>query len=594
VSDGELLLVAGALLAAGIAASLLAARVRLPGLLLFLALGMAIGSDGTGWIDFENYELARSIGVIALALILFEGGLTAGFDVIRPVLRPALGLALVGTFLTAAITGFAAAWLFDLSTLEGLLLGSIIASTDGAAIFSVLRGSTLRRRLAHTLEGEAGFNDPVAVLLVIGFVEWIEQPDFGVVDMAALFAFEVGVGLVAGVAVGWLAMQGLRRARLDTPGLYPVASLATAALAFGVADALHGSGFLAVYLAGLALGSANIPAKRTITVFHQGLGWVAQIVMFLALGLLVFPSRLDEVWVEGTVLALVLVFFARPVATFLSTALDPFSARERTVLSWAGLRGAVPVVLATFPVIDEVPGSREFFNIVFFAVVISTLVQGATFEPLAKRLGVTTSEPALPRPLTEMGTDRRLGAELVEYPVGADDAVVGRLVRELGLPRDALLSVIVRGSEAILPRGSTRVEAGDRLHVMVRSEVAARMAELLDRWHIGPLAADTRPPREVLGASGVFTSRPWDDERDGDPAFPEELFGVPVRDHLRTRRDRPGSLLVLADGRFALTGPTVAAGGARQVQAYARRRLARETDETARAWWQEVIGALAR
>ena len=332
MSDGELILVAGALLAAGIAASLLAARVRLPGLLLFLGLGMAIGSDGAGWIEFDNYEFARTIGVFALALILFEGGLTAGFDAIRPVLRPALGLALVGTFVTAAITGLAAAWLFELSILEGLLLGSIIASTDGAAVFSLLRGSTLRRRLAYTLEGEAGFNDPVAVLLVIGFVEWIQEPGYGVADMAQLFVVEVGIGLAAGVAVGWLAAQGLRRARLDTPGLYPVATLATAALAFGVADALHGSGFLAVYLAGLALGSAHIPAKRTVIVFHQGLGWVAQIVMFLALGLLVFPSRLDDVWVEGTVLALVLLFVARPIATFVGTALDSFSLRERIVL----------------------------------------------------------------------------------------------------------------------------------------------------------------------------------------------------------------------------------------------------------------------
>ncbi len=362
MSDGELILVAGALLAAGIAGSLLAARVRLPGLLLFLALGMVIGSDGAGWIEFgrgqDDYEFARTIGVVALALILFEGGLTAGFDAIRPVLRPALGLALVGTFVTAAITGLAAAWLFGFSTLEGLLLGSIIASTDGAAVFSILRGSTLRRRLAHTLEGEAGFNDPVAVLLVIGFVEWIQEPDYGLVDMALLFGVEVGIGLAAGVAVGWLSVQGLRRARLDTPGLYPVATLASAALAFGVADALHGSGFLAVYLAGLALGSANIPAKRTVTVFHQGLGWVAQIVMFLALGLLVFPSRLDDVWVEGTVLALVLLFVARPVATFAGTALDAFSVREKIVLGWAGLRGAVPVVLATFPVIDACPGLR--------------------------------------------------------------------------------------------------------------------------------------------------------------------------------------------------------------------------------------------
>lgn len=594
MSDGELILVAGALLGAGIAASLLAARVRLPGLLLFLGLGMAIGSDGLDWIEFNDYELARTIGVVALALILFEGGLTAGFDAIRPVLRPALGLALVGTFITAAITGLAAAWLFDLSILEGLLLGSIIASTDGAAVFSILRGSTLRRRLAHTLEGEAGFNDPVAVLLVIGFVEWIQEPDYGLVDMALLFGVEVGIGLAAGVAVGWLSVQGLRRARLETPGLYPVATLASAALAFGVADALHGSGFLAVYIAGLALGSANIPAKRTVTVFHQGLGWVAQIVMFLALGLLVFPSRLDNVWVEGTVLALVLLFVARPVATFAGTALDAFSVREKVVLGWAGLRGAVPVVLATFPVIDGVADSRMFFNIVFFAVVLSTLLQGTTFEPLAARLGVTTNEPALPRPLAETGTIRRLGAEIMEYPVSSEDAIAGRRVRDLGLPRDALVTVIVRGSEAVLPRGSTRVEADDRLHVVVRSEVAARMTDLLERWHSGPIGEEAKAPRELVGGSGVFTSRPWDEESDGDPADPRELLGVAVLDHVRTRRDRRGALLALADGRYAVTGPTLAAGGARQLQAYARRSLARETDETARAWWQEVIGALAR
>jgi cell volume regulation protein A len=598
MSDGELILVAGALLAAGIAASLLAARVRLPGLLLFLGLGMALGSDGTGLIDFgdtgNDYELARTIGIVALALILFEGGLTAGFDAIRPVLRPALGLALVGTFVTAAITGFAAAWLFDLSAIEGLLLGSIVASTDGAAIFSILRGSTLRRRLAHTLEGEAGFNDPVAVLLVIGFVEWIENDDFGVPEMLGLFVLELGIGLLVGAAVGWLAVQGLRRTRLDTPGLYPVATLATAAIAFGAADALHGSGFLAAYLAGLALGSAVIPARRTVTVFHQGLGWVAQITMFLALGLLVYPSELDAVWVEGTVLTLVLLFLARPIATFVGTALDHFSVRERVVLGWAGLRGAVPVVLATFPVIDGVPVSGEFFNIVFFAVVITTLLQGATFEPLAERLGVTTNEPALPRPLAESGTIRRLGAEVLEYPVAPEDALVGHRVRELRLPRDALLTVIVRGSEAVLPRGSTRVEGGDRLHVVVRTEVANEMEDVIERWRSGPLISDRKPTRELVSSPGVFTSRPWNPQEDGDPGHPSELLGVYVRDHLRTRRDRPGALLVLADGRYAVTGPTLAVGASRQLQAYARRRLAHEADDTARAWWQEVIGALAR
>ena len=593
MSDGELILVAGALLAAGIAASLLAQRIRLPGLLLFLGLGMVIGSDGLDWIDFYDYELARTIGIVALALILFEGGLIAGFDEIRPVLRPALSLALVGTFVTAAITGMAAVWLFDLDTLQGLLLGSIIASTDGAAIFALLRGSTLRRKLARTLEGEAGFNDPVAVLLVIGFIDWIQKPDYGVADMAVLFAEELVVGAVVGVAVGWLAVQGLQRTRLDSTGLYPVASLATAAVAFGAADTLHGSGFLAVYVAGLVLGSARIPAKRTVTVFHQGLAWVAQISMFLALGLLVFPSDLGGEAVEGTALALVLVLVARPAATFLSTAFERFSTAERVVLGWAGLRGAVPVVLATFPVIEGVSRSEEFFNIVFFAVVISTILQGTTFEPLAKRLGVTTSEPALPRPLAETGTIRRLGAEVVEFPVGPDYALVGRRVRELGLPRDALLSVIVRGEEAVLPRGSTRIEAGDRLHLVVRIEVAKRMNEVVERWEVGPVGPPPMERQAGVGAA-VFSSRPWDDERDGDAAYPEEVDGVAVHEHLRTRRDKGGALVSLTDGRYAVTGPTLALGGAKQIQAYARRRLTRETDDTIRAWWQEVIGALAR
>ena len=594
MSDGELILVAAALLAAGIGASLLASRIRLPGLLLFLAIGMAIGSDGLGWIAFNDYELARTIGVVALALILFEGGLSAGFDEIRPVLRPSLSLAIVGTLGTAVICGFAATWLFDLSTLEGMLLGAIISSTDGAAIFALLRESTLRRKLARTLEGEAGFNDPVAVLLVIGFIEWIQnEPDYGVLDLVGLFVTEMGIGAAVGVAVGWLAVRGLRTAKLASPGLYPVATLATAGLAFGGATTLHGSGFLAAYLAGLALGSARIPAKQTVTVFHQGLAWVAQIVMFLALGLLVFPSQLDDVWVEGIALTLLLVFFARPLSAALATAFDRFTAGERLVLGWAGLRGAVPVVLATFPVIEGLDPDREFFNIVFFAVVISTLLQGTSVEWLARRLGVTTSEPALPRPLIETGTVRRLGAEIVEYPVGPDDAIVGQLVRELGLPRDALLSVIVRGDEALLPRGSTRIEAADRLHVMVREEVAGDMPDLLERWRLGPVEIPTAHHAPLRAGTAVFTTRRWTDE-DGDAGFPKEVHGVRVDAQIRTRRDQRGALVLLEDGRFAVTGPLVAIGGPLQLQRYARRHLASEGDAAARAWWQEVIGALAR
>ncbi|HYP47844.1 MAG TPA: potassium/proton antiporter [Thermoleophilaceae bacterium] len=593
MSEGELVLTAAAMLTAGLGASLVASRIRLPGLLLFLALGMAIGSDGAGWIDFDDYEAARTIGVIALALILFEGGLTAGFDEIRPVLWSAVSLALAGTLVTAILAGLIASWLFGLPTLEGLLLGAIVASTDGAAIFALLRGSTLKRRLARTLEAESGLNDPVAILLVLGFIEWIEQPDYGLSDMVGLFAVQIGIGLTVGWLVGRAAVWALRELRLDTAGLYPVASMAAAGLAFGIADTLEGSGFLAVYLAGLALGSAAIPAKRTITIFHQGLASVAQIGLFLALGLLVFPSQLGDVWLEGTILALAVVFVARPLGAALATIGLGFSGLERFILGWAGLRGGVPVVLATFPVIAEVPGSLEFFNIVFFAVVISTLLQGTTFEPLARKLGATTNEPALPLPLAETGTIRRLGAEIVEYPVADNDAVVGRMVRELGLPRDALVNVIVRAGEAIPPRGSTRVEAGDRLHVLVRKEVADQFPSLLERWRSGPWeAAPLRRP-ERRGSSVIFSSRPWA-EPDGDPGHPSELLGLPVIEHLRTRRDTRGALVALADGRYAVTGPVLAVGAAGQLQRYARRRLRDAGSEAEHAWWQEVIGALAR
>src|SRR3954453_3465121 len=305
--DEHLILVAGALLAGGIIASLLANRVRVPSLVLFLGLGMAIGSDGLGWIDFGNYRIERTIGIIALALILFDGGLRAGFQEIRPVLGPSISLAVLGTGITAAITGLAAAWIYGRSPLGGLLLGAIVSATDGAAIFALLRGSTLRRRLARTLEGESGFNDPIAVLLVLGFIEWIKHADYGLVDMLWLLVRQLGIGLAAGVLVGWLAAEGFRRARLASAGLYPVASLAIAALAFGSAGSLHGSGFLAVYIAGLWLGSVNIPARQTITNFHDGMAWVAQIAMFLSLGLLVFPSSFGDVALKGTVLALVLV-----------------------------------------------------------------------------------------------------------------------------------------------------------------------------------------------------------------------------------------------------------------------------------------------
>jgi cell volume regulation protein A len=591
VHDGERLLIVGALLTAGLLASLLAARVRVPGLVLFLGVGMAVGTDGAGWIDFSDYNTARTVGIVALTLILFEGGLAAGFPEIRPVLGPALTLAVAGTLITAAITGLAAGLLFGFKTTDGLLLGAIVAGTDGAAIFALLRGSTLRRRLARTLEGESGMNDPIAVLLVLGFIQTLTHPHYGIADFLWLFVRQIVIGTAVGLGVGYLVTFALREARLATAGLYPVATLAAVALAYGAADTIHGSGFLAVYLVGLMLGSAAIPARQTIGAFHEGMAWVAQLSMFLVLGLLVFPHDLVGVAFEGTVLALILVFVARPVATVLCAAPFGFTVPEQVVLGWAGLRGAVPVVLATFPVIDGVPHSHEFFNIVFFVVLVSTIVQGTTFEPLAKRLGVTTDEPALPRPLAESGTIRALGAEVLEFPVVADDAIVGLAVRDLGLPREAVVNVIVRDGQAIPPRGSTRVAAGDRLHVLYREETSRALVSLTSSWRSGPIGPRARPPREMRSRSSVFTTRRWT-EADGDATRPATVSGQPVIDLLRLRRDEPGSLVVLADGRYAVCGAVVVVGARRQVTEWVERRM-RDAGEAERAWLRTVLGAVA-
>jgi cell volume regulation protein A len=596
VTDGQLILVAGALLAAGLLASLAAGRLRVPGLLLFLFLGMALGSDGLGWIAFSDYDLARTIGIIALALILFEGGLTAGLLEVRPVLAPAISLATVGTLVTAAVTGLTAAWLFDLTTSQGLLLGAVLASTDGAAIFALLRGSTLRRRLARTLEAESGLNDPIAVLLVIGLIEYETTDGYGLADALELLVRQIGIGAVVGVVVAAVMVWALRRAKLATGGLYPVATLATAALAFGGADALHGSGFLAVYVAGLGLGTAGIPAQQTVTVFHQGLAWVAQVTMFLALGLLVFPSHLDDVAVEGTVLAIVLVVIARPLAVAVSTLGFGYSWAERAVLSIAGLRGAVPVVLATFPVIAGVKGSSVIFDIVFFAVLISTLLQGLSFERVAAWLGATTTEPALPRPLAEAGTIRRLGAEILEYEIAHDDAAVGASVRDLGLPREAVVNVIVRDQEAIPPRGSTRLRAGDRLHVLLRSELSREIPGIVERWRTGPLGPAPRERAAPQGRPPLFSVRPGSSAASvaGSHARPDAVVGHEVVAQLRIRRDVPGALVALADGRYAVTGPLIAVGPRADLSGWARRRLRTlDADAAERVWLQNVVGALA-
>jgi potassium/hydrogen antiporter len=384
--DARLILVVGVLLAAAIAASLLASRLRFPALILFLGIGMLIGSDGFGWIDFADYQLARLIGTCALVLILFEGGLSAGWREIRPVLRPALLLAVGATIMTALIVGLVANWLFEFSLLEAFLLGAILSGTDGAAIFALLRGVALPSRLARTLEGEAGFNDPIAVLLVLGTIELIVSPGYGFWNALWFLTRELGVGLLAGLAVAWLARVSIRCAGSVPTSLALVGTLATAAIAYGSAGALNGSGFLAVYVAGLVVGDIELKDRPAVRAFHEGLASVAEIGMFLALGLLVFPSQLGSVAAKGLVLAVIVMLIARPIAVALATIGQDFTRLERALLGWAGLRGAIPVILATIPVIEHVPRSLQFFNIVFFAVLLSATVQGVTIGPLASRL----------------------------------------------------------------------------------------------------------------------------------------------------------------------------------------------------------------
>jgi cell volume regulation protein A len=593
LSDAELILVGGLLLGAGIAAAMVADRVRVPGLVLFLGLGMLVGSDGPGGVHFDDVELTRTLGTIGIVLILFEGGLSAGWDEIRPVLKPAISLAIVGTILTAAIAAVAAGLLFDLGTLEALIVGAAIAATDTAAILAVLRGSTLRRRIARTLEGESGLNDPIAVLLVTGFISLLEDPGYGIEDMVLGFAGELVIGAAVGALIGIGARWAFVRLDYPTPGLYPVASIAAAALAFGLADVSHGSGFLAVYLTGLTLGTGIVPAQRTITAFHQGLSWVAQISLFFLLGLLVFPSQLADVALQGTALALALIFVARPAATFVATLVERYRFRERVMLSWAGLRGAVPIWLATLPVIAGVEGSGLLLNDIFFVVVISTLLQGFTFEPLAKRLGLTTGEAALPEPVVETGMIQELGGDVLAIRIAPGDAADGRMVKELGLPRQALVSIIVRDGQAVLPRGSTVVAGGDELHVLVRRERHGEIVQLLDIWREGPIPEPPRVPLGLRGSPAIFSVRPTRPE-DADTGAPNLVDGVEVALTLRVRHDVPAAVVVLADGRFAVTGPDLIAVGGRQTLARwcARRARTDSVSPQERAWLQEAIGTI--
>ena len=476
-----MLLAVGGILAASIVIALGAARTGLPVLVLFLGLGMLLGSDGPGGIDFDNAELARRVGTVGLGLILYEGGLQTSWRRLREVAVPAALLSTIGVVVSTLVAGAAAYFLFSLSWLEAILIGAVVASTDAAAVFATLRFTHIRRRLARTLEAESGGNDPMAIALTLGLIAWIEHPgSYGIDDLFLLVIRQIGLGLIVGVALGLVATWVFARIPGSIGAFAPVASVAAAALAFGAADSIGGSGFLAVYLVGLAVGSTPSRYRRQLVAFHEGIAFVSQVTLFVVLGLLVFPHELPHVALRGFALAFLLMLVARPAAVWASTSISQFTNRERLLLGWAGLRGAVPIVLATFALSSKVPHKETIFNAVFFVVVVSTIVQGTTLERVARSLGLVSPAPPVPEAPLEVGPMSQL--DLVEFAVAADHAVNGSAVRQLGLPRNALIAVVHRNDEALPPRGSTILRAGDRLFVLVPRKNRADLEDVFSRW----------------------------------------------------------------------------------------------------------------
>lgn len=461
----QALLTVAALLLAAILASKLSDRLGVPSLLVFLALGMLAGSDGIGGIWFDDASLAQHLGTVALAVILFAGGFETHWRSASPVLWKSTSLATIGVLVTTAVTGLIVCALLGFSLREGLLIGAIVSSTDAAAVFSVLRARRLRLKgqLQPLLELESGSNDPMAVFLTIALTQLVLQPDKNPVDLLPVFVQQMGYGIVGGYAFGKIGRVLVNRIHLVSEGLYPVLLLSVALAAFAATALVGGSGFLAVYFCGIVLGSGQLLHKRSLSRFMDALAWLMQIAMFLTLGLLVFPSRLPGVAVSGTLIALLLVFLSRPLSVFLSLALARMNVREKLLISWVGLRGAVPIVLATFPLVARLPRASLYFDLVFFVVLVSVLLQGTTIEKVADWLKLKDTSPApAPTPI-EFVTEHSSNSELSEVLLPESSPWSGKRIVELRLPPSALVVLITRNGAYMVPRGDTVVRGSDTL-----------------------------------------------------------------------------------------------------------------------------------
>lgn len=461
----------------GVVASKLSDYLGVPALLLFLALGMLAGSEGPGGIYFDDNRLAQSVGVVALVFILFSGGLDTKWETIRPVLKEGISLSTLGVFLTAVVVGIFATIFLGFSLPQGLLLGSIVSSTDAAAVLSILRsrGVSLKGRLKSLLEFESGSNDPMAVLLTIGVVEWITQPSLSGGELAYQFILQFALGTLLGLAGGRGLVYLINKVRLGYEGLHPVLTIAAVLLVYALTTLLGGSGFLAVYLAGVVIGERDIIHRRSLASFHDGLAWLMQIAMFVILGLLVFPSQLIRVIPVGLAVAACLMLVARPAGVFLSVLPFGYSLREKMFLSWVGLRGAVPIVLATYPLISGVSEAGQMFNIVFFVVIASVLLQGTSVPIVARWLKVDAPLVKKLQYPIEFTPQSGLSSELKELPIPTGSPVHGKAIVELGLPDDFLVLLIARDEEFQVPSGGTILAAGDTLLVLSEEKSFARV-----------------------------------------------------------------------------------------------------------------------
>lgn len=463
----HMLLAAAGLLLISVLASKFSDRFSIPALLLFLGIGMLAGSEGIGGIYFDNAALAKAIGVVALSFILFSGGLDTDYNSVRPVFSKGLLLSTLGVAITAGIVGFAAVWILKLSLKEGLLLGAIISSTDAAAVFSVLRSRniSLKGNLRPLLEFESGSNDPMAVFLTVGLIELVQSPSAPWFLMFGMFFRQ----MITGVLVGWIVAKFLafviHRLRLEYEGLYSVLTFSLVMLSYAFADVLGGNGFLAVYVTGLLLSKRDFFYKRSLIRFHGGLAWLMQIGMFLTLGLLVFPSKLIPIAGSALAISFILFFVARPISVFLCLPFEPL--KEKLLISWVGLRGAAPIVLATFPLLAGVLNSELIFDVVFFVVLVSVLIQGTSIPLLSRWLGL--HEPLQRKLRYPLEFEQREGvdAELLEFIVPYAGAAAGRKLYDLDFPKDSLAVLVGRADKFIVAKGDTVLQEGDVVLALV-------------------------------------------------------------------------------------------------------------------------------